>query len=625
MEFINPIEVLNLSKIPVAKIDSSVLRKAKKSILAEIELSEDGYILLENLKISKFQIEKAAEDLADFRKLQYYHQIANDKNLNDFLTFRRCDFFIFSKNMDIYSSPEFIDLISPIFAERYNWILVEAYQSKDLDQFKAIISHPPLINKFDEDSAFRGLRNALQNSIQEVIALQERFLQNDLSLYDISKLNERIQKILPSAFFNLLPNSFYTIQRQAVKSIRNFSVSVYNESEDSEAALEIIRYAFKFRTDDTTAQELTTDYRKIESIAKKALIEKQQESIYTKYNRFFHEASVQLKSIEAKLSSPNYIVVWLRQNVPITEINQLDKEFDEIRETVAILLRTFAIAIWNNFYAIDTSIEIIEMACLVSGLPEETQKDVSNIRTELLALKRKPSSLTTKGNTQQVPVNLSKVYDTEKNSSSSSAFLFIILLAILIISVVAISKSREDHNSYVSNPPYSDSTSNNTTQNLARQPPIRDRHSRYHKNHLRNGASPYSNCFGKGQYGGRAHVTFDNSNESDAIVCLVNTFTGRVVRNSYIREGMKYTVKNIPSGTYALKVYYGSDWNPNMKNFCGGFGGFENNVSYMRSDDPIEIHNTDISYTTGSITLYPVTNGNMSTQSVTEDDFFSNN
>jgi hypothetical protein len=64
-----------------------------------------------------------------------------------------------------------------------------------------------------------------------------------------------------------------------------------------------------------------------------------------------------------------------------------------------------------------------------------------------------------------------------------------------------------------------------------------------------------------------------------------------------------------------------------MKNFCGVTGAFESDVDYSTSDDPgehIQVENSSSGYTTGSITLYAVSNGNMSSSALTEAEFFKN-
>ncbi len=149
--------------------------------------------------------------------------------------------------------------------------------------------------------------------------------------------------------------------------------------------------------------------------------------------------------------------------------------------------------------------------------------------------------------------------------------------------------------------------------------------SKFQGNQLSNGASPFNECFGNGIYGGNAYIIFDNGNSTDVVVCLTNYNSGKTIRNEYIRAGQRYKVTSIPTGTYTIKGYYGNDWNPNKQNFCGTKGGFDNSEHFSKSDgigDLINIENSSRSYTTGTITLYSVANGNMGTQSINENEFF---
>jgi curved DNA-binding protein CbpA len=149
--------------------------------------------------------------------------------------------------------------------------------------------------------------------------------------------------------------------------------------------------------------------------------------------------------------------------------------------------------------------------------------------------------------------------------------------------------------------------------------------SKYYGNQLENGDSPLDNCFGKGLYQGSAYLIFKNSNLTDAVVCLVRKNDKKTIRNEYIRAGADFKMSKIPSGNYFIKVYYGNDWNPEKINFCNIYGAFENNIHFSKSDkigDMITIENSSNSYTTGSITLYTVENGNMSSEIINESDFF---
>jgi hypothetical protein len=149
---------------------------------------------------------------------------------------------------------------------------------------------------------------------------------------------------------------------------------------------------------------------------------------------------------------------------------------------------------------------------------------------------------------------------------------------------------------------------------------------------LNNGSSPYDGIFGKGiyDYNSECWITFKNGNSTDAIVCLENVSNGRTIRNEYIQAGTDYQMTNIPEGVYKVKVFYGNDWNPEKTLKNGAIrGSFDTDQSYSLSDKPddlilmkiTETYNS-ISYTTGEITLYTISNGNMNQRNINSDEFF---
>lgn len=93
--------------------------------------------------------------------------------------------------------------------------------------------------------------------------------------------------------------------------------------------------------------------------------------------------------------------------------------------------------------------------------------------------------------------------------------------------------------------------------------------------------------------------------------------------------GEDYTMSEIPEGLYDLKVYHGTGWNA-YKNNGNNMpkGGFDHDESYSHSESSdffnVEFTRTydGISYSTYSVTLHKVRNGNMSTESISKDSFF---
>ena len=131
-----------------------------------------------------------------------------------------------------------------------------------------------------------------------------------------------------------------------------------------------------------------------------------------------------------------------------------------------------------------------------------------------------------------------------------------------------------------------------------------------------NGFSPYDSFFGRGIYNKSSYNSFviKNSNSTDAVVLLVDAYSGRKVRNEYIRKGEKFSMTSVPDGTYFLRWISGNYWSPDIS--IGILkGGFQRDLSASQSDDVEDWMKADggVEWT---ITLYAVSNGNMETESI---------
>jgi hypothetical protein len=100
----------------------------------------------------------------------------------------------------------------------------------------------------------------------------------------------------------------------------------------------------------------------------------------------------------------------------------------------------------------------------------------------------------------------------------------------------------------------------------------------------------------------------------------------RTIRNEYIQAGSTFKMTNIPNGTYYIKAFYGKDWNPNKTMNNGQIkGGFDTDFHFSKSDgysDRLTLSDNGYQYSTYSVTLYSVLNGNMSQKDINETEFF---
>ena len=138
-----------------------------------------------------------------------------------------------------------------------------------------------------------------------------------------------------------------------------------------------------------------------------------------------------------------------------------------------------------------------------------------------------------------------------------------------------------------------------------------------------NGFSPYDSYYGKGIY----HNYTDNTIKvtapvsSDIVFLLKNIYTGRTVRNEYIRAGSVFRLTGIPYGTYKFYYLHGNDWSANA-DFKGGLakGNFLKNKSVGKSNKRFDCEFEEGYYGTYELTLQLLSNGNLTTVKSSEND-----
>jgi hypothetical protein len=137
----------------------------------------------------------------------------------------------------------------------------------------------------------------------------------------------------------------------------------------------------------------------------------------------------------------------------------------------------------------------------------------------------------------------------------------------------------------------------------------------------KNGFSPYNAYFGKGIYDNSTGNVFiiKNSNSTDAVVLLVNAYSGRKVRNEYVRKGASFEMTGVPNGTYYLEWASGTNWSPELK--VGKLtGGFQTKASFTKTRDRNDWMRVD-GYKQWTVTLYSVTGGDVESESLSANEF----
>ncbi len=145
--------------------------------------------------------------------------------------------------------------------------------------------------------------------------------------------------------------------------------------------------------------------------------------------------------------------------------------------------------------------------------------------------------------------------------------------------------------------------------------------------YFKTGDKPYKSFYGNGKYDSDTQnsLFIKNGSYCDAVVFL-ETLNGKKTRHVYIRKDETFTMTQIPGGIYIIKIIQGNSWNPDKDNGAGApRGGFMEDVSMSKSEDYDPFDYPDPStghYYSYEVTLYKVTNGNMSTEHISSSEMF---
>ena len=144
--YINPIELLNLDTDIPSGVDGLTIRKAKKTLLAEIELSDTDTIIHNGIELTKSDCLRAIDDLDHKDKRDFHLFIFENSDLNHFLTSGDLNFFRTFKTESIYKLPDFIHFISPYFSVQYAKALSRNFKTNNFNNVKSLLSVKPIVN-----------------------------------------------------------------------------------------------------------------------------------------------------------------------------------------------------------------------------------------------------------------------------------------------------------------------------------------------------------------------------------------------------------------------------------------------------------------------------------------------
>jgi len=229
--YINPIALLNINAENVSDLDVLIIRKAKKSLLAEIELNDTENILYNGIELTKSDCLRVIDELDNKDKKDFHLFIYQNKNFNNFLSKGDITFFNSYKVESIYKLPEFIDFISPYFTQQYEKALSKNFINKNTANVKLLLSIKPVVNDVYYEECYKSTYSIVKNIENEIIGITKE-IENKTSKQiqnDFEDLPEIIKNKVDLELINLLPNYFQSLRNQLAQTIRNLARDLNNE------------------------------------------------------------------------------------------------------------------------------------------------------------------------------------------------------------------------------------------------------------------------------------------------------------------------------------------------------------------------------------------------------------
>ncbi len=636
MQYINPIEILGLSSVAdTASIDNEIVRKAKRKLFADIDLSDDGLFEYYGLQLTKGDCEKVIDDLANNDLKEFYLYLASNKKLNNFLVNGNDTVFINFKQDSIFKLPEFVKFISPYFAPKFDKALLNAFENEDVEQTKSILKTSFLISQNDINLAYKSISNNIQNRIDDIAEIK-RDIKNEESVYDEDDIDEVVDLVVenfPSDILNCLPNYFQSQILKIANEINYLNVVIWDNFDNTQVCNDLLEHVLTLNIGGLDKPTFQKNYEIVRKKNQERVEQEKNAPILRKYAGYLIQTKTKLKEIEDKTTTPTSLLSWVNSSISISDVNNLPSVFDEIKNQVALSLRAMSVEIWNSFSNIDVSIDLINKANNITGLKAEIRDNLQDAKKQLTELKTKidlANLVRQRASTPTQTRPVSRPATTTKSKDDNSGCLWLVGIAVVIGLIVWANSNKSSSNDYptatesytapatTSDNSYSNDNSTPSTTNEYTPPA----ESQYKGNQLKDGASPLTGCFGKGIYSGNATLTIKNGGNSDAIICLYSISDDRTIRNEYVQKNSSFTMSNIAQGEYKIRVFYGNDWNPELENSCGTKGNFETDVNFSEFDGTEYFEDSDRGFTNATITLYTVAGGNASSSAIDQSQFF---
>jgi len=637
MRYINPFDLLNIQSENLSDIDSSTIRRAKKKLLADIELSDNNTIDHNGIELTKSDCIRAVDDLDHKNKNEFHYFIFKNPDLNSFLTSGDLRFFKTYKSESIYKLSEFLEFISPFFTFQYAKQLSLNYKKRNIDNVKLLLSIKPITNEASRELCFKGTYTTIKEIENEIIALNKNITDKKSKFIDdnFNGLATLISKKVDVKLLNILPIYFQSLRNSLAQTIRNLARDINNDPYNNyKPAYEIIDIANNVSTDGLIKQTISKGYYTIkknydDSLPKSIPLRPQATTAIsepeTEEVEEVEEDKIQEKSTEYKSNTFYKVFLFVSVGLLIWAIFN--------NTTRLVILSMYAFSYLSTIYSFIKKPEVFR----ANNFTDKLFLFTSSIICTLAYFNNNAAIFFLLYHivgccfTLYYDLVLNKPY----NKNKSIAYLILAIIGTYYLNTndnIFHNQKSVSNQEVVQTPSVNESNSPINTEPLESTPPPPPPKPVFNYPYIENGnITGCSNI--KSKYNKKINnkLVITCGSNADVAVKMIDYATEKSIRYVYIHKNSTYTIKNIHEGRYYLKIAYGSDWGVKEgESICEGR--FTSNTLYKKGDEILDyniIYSGDGGYQIPSFSLkldVVFTDDNMNkfeTDNINENEFYN--
>jgi hypothetical protein len=390
MQYINPIEILGLSNVTdTTSIDNEIIKKAKRKLFADIDLSDNGFFEYYGLQLTKGDCEKVIDELTNNDLKEFHFFLAINKNFNSFLINGDLDNEKKGLQGNTHKLPDFVKFVSPYFAPKFDKALLKAFESNNLEKTKSILNTAYLILPDEINIAYKGVSNHIQNKISEIDEITKD-IENEESVYDEDDIGEVVDVVkehFPAETLNCLPQYFQSQILKIAKSINYLSNAIWDTFETTQVPNDLTEYLLTLNIGGLDRPTFEKNFGIISKKNNERIEQTKNAPLLQKWAEILSRIKKDITEVENNTTNSNLVFDNLKNLFSINELNNLPSFANEIRSQIGYSIRSLSIAMWNKQNDIRSALNAINLA-LEINIDNEAKLKFEQDKTELNRLEK---------------------------------------------------------------------------------------------------------------------------------------------------------------------------------------------------------------------------------------------